>query len=153
MRKPTIHFRSQVVDFNHQILLFAENNMKYRPKRHHRYSLLRDMNAKLDIVSAKYPRRVPAECSEIQQQRHSTEGMGTKFNINLLKEHTRETLRARFISAIVVSVRSNIATLAKLLGIIYNQNYRISTQIQVTDSAHHSQDFLLTTCFVQPLHR
>lgn len=153
MRKQTIHFRSQVVDFNHQILLFAENNMKYRPKRHDRYSLLRDTNAKLDIVSAKYPRCVPAECCEIQQQRHSTEGMGTKRSINLLKEHTGESLWARFVSAIVVSNWSNIMPVNELLGIICNQNYRISTRIQVTNSVHHSQDFLLTMCFVQPLHR
>lgn len=122
MRKQTIHFRSQVVDFNHQILLFTQNNMKYRPKRHRRYSLLRDMNAKLDIVSAKYPRCIPAECCEIQQQRHSMEGMGRKCNINLLKEHARETLWARFISAIVVSIWSNITTVNELLGITCNQN-------------------------------
>lgn len=127
------------------------NNMKYRPKRHHRCSLLREMKAKLDIVSAKYPHGVPAECCKIQQQKHSVEGMETKHN-NLIRKHAREMLWVRFISAIVVSIWSNNNVDNELLGIVCNQNYRSSTHIQVTDWVHHRDNFLLTILFFYSLY-
>lgn len=142
MRQQTIHFRSLVVDFNHRILLFAQNSVKYRPfQAAEALSLLQDVDANLDTVSAKHPRHGPAERRKMPQQRLSREGRGTKHATNQLKEHTRETFWARLSSAIAVSVWSDIATV-EILGIIRNPSYRTSTHSQVTDSVHHSQDFL-----------